>query len=85
MIEFNPGDTAVFNYSLPFDYDSDICARLYHRSNQVVTVLGLGASDGDPDETPAERVEAGTPLVYIVKFPDGYEDCAFEDELTTTL
>lgn len=57
-------------------------AELWYRSHQQVGVLGL--ADVDPDAvnmTLEERIEATTPLVYRVRFPDGHVGDAWEDEL----
>jgi hypothetical protein len=74
------GERARFTYSLPFDPASEISARLHHRTGQIVTVIERGDDDGDGD-TFKERAEAGALRVYEIRFPDGYVDTAFEDEL----
>jgi hypothetical protein len=78
-----PGERAVFHYSLPFDENSEICARLHGRTGQIITVIREAESDANFEELPtfAERAEAACLAVYAVRFPDGHEDTAFEDEL----
>lgn len=82
--QWQPGDTAVFHYSLdPNDAASDIAQRLGHRTGQAVTVLTEQDEDGNRAEFPTfdERADAGALVTYRVRFPDGHEDDAFEDEL----
>jgi len=79
--EWRPEERATFTYSMPFDSNSEIAARLHHRTGQTVTVLSRGEDDGD-EETFADRADSGSLRVYEVRFPDGYVDTAFEDELT---
>lgn len=82
--QWNTGEEATFTYSLAFDASSDICTRLHHRSGQPVIVL----AEQDPDDsrkqfpTLAERADEGALVSYHIRFPDGHEDDAFEDELT---
>ena len=76
-----PGETARFTYGLPWDGGSEICADLYHRTGQVVTILTLHENDGGEFPTAAERGDAGVPFSYDVQFPDGFTYGAFEDEL----
>lgn len=71
MKDWQPGDRAIFTYSLPRDPHSSIYARLGERSGRAVTVLGRGEDDGD----------LGEPKVYSIRFADGHTDTAFEDEL----
>lgn len=77
---WNSGEQAVFDYSLPNDPTSEIAARLHHRTGQIVTVLGEAEHDGT-EPTFVERADAGAPIVYTIRFPDGHEDTAFEDEV----
>jgi hypothetical protein len=80
---WSAGDMAAFEYHcLEAHHSAD--AELWYRSRSPVTVIGL-----DPDGEAAvaasliERAEAGMPLTYIVRFPDGHEAGVFEDELLT--
>lgn len=81
------GQEAIFRYGLAPDPDSDISARLAHRSGETVEVLGESASDADFDAYPTlqDRMNAGCLAVYLVRFDDGHEDIAFEDELFSTV
>ena len=54
-------------------------AELWHHTHQQVTVLGV--DDPGYGGTPEERAEEGQPRVYFIRFDDGYEHSAFEDEL----
>lgn len=78
---WEPGDRAFFEYHcLESPHSSD--APLWYRSHQTVRVIGRGADDALEAPLP-ERLEAGMPRVYRVRFPDGYEADAVEDELLT--
>lgn len=76
------GATANFEYHCYQGHDS--CdAELWYRSQQVVTVLcvdneGFGG-------TPRRRIENGEPRTYRIRFADGYENTAHEDELYTSV
>ena len=78
---WQPGDRAWYEYHC-LESDDSADAALWHRSHQQITVLGRGA-DEDLGGTFQERAEAGCPNVYQVRFADGYEGTAFEDELLT--
>lgn len=82
--QWKPGDTARFDYSLAFDPKSEVCAALHHRSGQTVTIVAENDSDDVRSElaTLAERAESGELITYEIRFPDGFEHDAFEDELT---
>lgn len=54
-------------------------AHLWYRSQQKVKVLKISQSGGG--NTIEKRVEAGDPRVYRIKFADGFEFDAFEDEV----
>ena len=56
-------------------------AELWYRSHQRVTVLDCDNVDEFGDLSFVERAEAGVPLVYKIRFEDGFEGAAFEDEL----
>lgn len=76
------GTRATFTYSLPEDSASEISARLFHRTGETVETLRLNDHDAWEGSTAAERMDEGVPLSYKVRFPDGHEDTAFEDELS---
>jgi hypothetical protein len=82
---WQPGEQAVFTYSLHNDPQSAIARELYPRSGSLVTVLRRveDGPDDDPDlATLAQSADAGALRVYGVRFPDGHEGDAFEDELS---
>lgn len=81
------GERATFTYSLDNDAASSIAARLFPRSGSVVVVGGRcdDFADADPElSTLAQRADAGALRVYSIRFEDGHEDSAFEDELSET-
>lgn len=80
---WEPGSTAWFEYHCTEAHDS-ADAELWYRSHQQVTVLHEGDHDGWPGSTFIERGEAGQPKVYRIRFADGYEHAAIEDELLTS-
>lgn len=81
---WEPGERAWFEYHcLESPESSD--AEAWYRSHQEVEVLSgpggeLEASEGMTFE---ERGQEGVPHVYRVRFPDGLEWDAWEDELHT--
>lgn len=82
-----PGDTLWFEYRCWESHESQD-AQLWYRSHQRVTVLRLAPNDSYYPEdgvTPIpsfiDRMEAGAPIVYTVKFADGFVGDATEDEL----
>ena len=77
-----PGETAWFEYHCWESPESND-APAWYRSHQRVTVLSLQENDG-AGMTRAERDDAATPFTYTVRFPDGLEWCAIEDELSDT-
>lgn len=79
---FDPGDVLWFEYHCNESHDSPD-APVWLRSHQQVTVLSLDDADSVLAELPTltEREDEGRPLVYRVRFPDGLEWSAFEDEL----
>jgi len=81
---WNPGERAHFEYHCNQSPDSPDY-YLWQHTQQPVEVLGLGDCDDFSDEMPtiAERSEEGVPLTYRVRFDDGVEGPAFEDELLT--
>jgi len=77
---WTPGDRAWFEYHCwesPESYD----APAWYRSHQFVTILEVEENDGT-GLTRAERDECALSFTYTVRFPDGLEWCAFEDELS---
>lgn len=80
---WEPGETAHYEYHcLESPESSD--AHLWRRSHQPVTVLHR--NEGEPGAekmTKTERGEEGIPFTYRVRFPDGHEGDAWEDELMT--
>lgn len=79
---FKPGDTAWFECHCLESYESSD-AELWYRTHQKVTVLSLTPGDGI-GLTLQERVECGQPFTYVVRFEDGHEGDAWEDELSTS-
>ena len=77
--DFKPGDSCWFEYHCYEGHDS--CdAKMWYHSHQKVEVLRL-VHKGE-GETPKKRGYNGDPAVYKVRFSDGFEYDAFEDELT---
>lgn len=77
---WHPGEMAYFEYHCCMSHDSDD-AELWYRTHQPVMVVkvadpGVGRSYND-------RAENGAPRRYRIRFLDGLEDGAFEDELYT--
>lgn len=80
---WNPGDTAHFEYHCYQGHDSGD-AQAWYRSHQPVQIVGGPFYDDLPEQdslTQQERFEAGSPNTYKVRFSDGHEHTAFEDEL----
>src|SRR5690242_20469538 len=76
---WQPGESASYEYHC-LESGGSQDAALWYRSHQRVTVLGRGADEDHPG-TFTERTADGCPRVYRVRFGDGYESDAFEDEL----
>ncbi|MCW2317095.1 hypothetical protein M2322_002649 [Rhodoblastus acidophilus] len=72
------GETAAFEYHCYMGHDS-ADAELWYRSHQPVTVLAL-VEKGNGKTLMARR-NNGEPRVYNVRFGDGFEYDACEDEL----
>lgn len=66
-----------------FESDESCDADLWYRSHTRVTIIGPKNFD-EAFGTEAERAEAGMPLVYRIRFSDGYEKDAFEDEMMSS-
>jgi hypothetical protein len=81
---WDQGDQAQFEYHCYEGHDS-ADAQLWYRSHQVVTVLFEDESDAWEGSTYDERAEAALPKVYRVRFADGFEGTAWEDELLTSV
>lgn len=82
------GSTAWYEYHCWESFGSTD-ASLWLRSHQPVTILGPCLDDDgwtladDNLATLTDRLDAGQPRTYRVRFPDGYEATVFEDELLT--
>jgi hypothetical protein len=85
------GDVLWFEYHC-WESPSSSDAELWYRSHRKVTVLNVASNDAyDPRHpgrtikggliTMRDRGEAGLPIVYRVKFADGFVADATEDEL----
>lgn len=82
---WEPGEQAHYEYHCLQSPDSSDY-HLWQRSHQPVQVLGPSPNAEDfSDEYPTlkERGDEGVPKLYRVKFGDGHEDDAWEDELLT--
>lgn len=83
--QWNPGEQAHYEYHCNMQPDSSDY-HLYQRTQQPVTVQGLSPNAEDFAEeypTLGQRSEQGLPRVYRIRFNDGHEDDAWEDELLT--
>lgn len=78
-----PGEVAWFEYHCNEATDSPD-APAWFRSHQKATVVTVERPDPAAGYTAAERAEGGVPLTYRVRFEDGLEWSAFEDELFTS-
>jgi len=79
--EWKPGETANYEYHCYEGHDSSD-AHLWYRSHQPVTVVSIEESDESGD-TMEERTDSGQVRVYRIRFADGFEATAWEDELLT--
>jgi hypothetical protein len=59
-------------------------AELWHHSHQKATVIGIAPNDGMEIPTHKARWECGQPLSFKVRFADGFESVACEDELMSS-
>lgn len=75
-----PGTVLWFEYHCNESHKS-ADAQLWYRSQQQVTVLSCTNDDMHGDLSQLERFETGHQLVYRIRFADGFEGAAFEDEL----
>jgi len=72
------GKSYLFEYHcLESEKSSD--AELWHRTRQRVKILSIVEKGGG--DTKEERLNAGHPAVYEIKFSDGHVRHAFEDEI----
>jgi len=56
--------------------------QIWLRSHQIVEILKCENIESYHEDTTFEqRLDDGIPLVYIIRFSDGFERGAFEDEL----
>ena len=74
------GQVLYFEYHCEESHDS-ADAELWYHSHQKAAVLGMVQNDGVLVHSFKERCDCGHPLVYRVRFSDGYEGAACEDEL----
>ena len=77
---WSPGESAWFEYHC-WESSESYDAQAWYHSHQRVTVVSLQENDS-AGMTRAERDDAGMPYTYTVRFSDGLEWCAFEDELS---
>lgn len=75
-----PGERAFFEYHCWESLESKD-APAWLRSHQEVSVLGRDDDDADDSESFDQRAENGQPKAYRVRFDDGLEWTALEDEL----
>ena len=76
----HPGDRLWFEYHC-WESPESSDAQLWYRSHQKVTLLNLADCEGANMPSAKERREEACPLVYRVKFDDGFVGDAMEDEL----
>jgi hypothetical protein len=81
-----PGDVIPADSELWYEYHCNEShdspdAPLWYRSHQRATVIEMADGQEFLDMTQAERAESGHPLTYRVRFKDGFEGVAYEDEL----
>jgi hypothetical protein len=80
-------ETAHFEYHCLRSHKS-ADAELWYRDHQTVTIIKMADCDGklylDDGIGARERLDDGVPLVYTVRFKDGFEGDAHEDELLSS-
>lgn len=74
------GDKLWFEYHCNESHDS-ADAELWYHSHQQCEVLGMVQNDGYDIRSQKIRYDCGHPLCYQVRFDDGLDFCATEDEL----
>lgn len=80
--EIAVGSSVLFTYNCD-QSDGSAHAHLRGRSPSIVTIVRLcEVEPGWECSSRSERDDAAMPWVYTVRFPDGLEDDAFEDELS---
>lgn len=81
---WSKGEQAYFEYHCLRSHAS-ADAQLWYRDHQAVTVIATVPCDGQAYQQRGEnlitRCDDGAPLVYQVKFSDGFIGTACEDEL----
>lgn len=85
--EWKPGDRAHYEYHC-FESPESTDAELWYRSHKPVTVVGRDEQNEAwgpawHGSTIDERASEGMPRTYRVRFDDGHEGSAWEDELLT--
>jgi len=90
--EWQPGTLAWFEYHC-WESDDSSDALMWRHSHQQATVVSHDPADHDclrpyANEDAAYgtidgRIDAGQPCIYRLRFADGFEWDAFEDELLT--
>ena len=76
------GETAWFEYHCLESMGSSDAVLWLHSHQQVIVGVEV-ASDAWASSTFEERAEGGSPRYYKIRFADGFEGTAFEDELMT--
>lgn len=83
---WSAGESAHYEYHC-LESPESCDAPLWYRSHQPVQILGPNENDDAwkymGDLSLAERAGEGSPGTYRVRFPDGHEGDAWEDELFT--
>lgn len=74
------GDIVFFEYHCLEDHRSND-ADLWYHSHQQVEILGMDENDGVFIYSQDLRYECGHPIAYRIRFSDGFEHTATEDEL----
>lgn len=75
------GETAWFEYHCEQSHTSSD-AELWYHSKEPVEIIGI--SDRGVGRTMLDRIEYNIPRFYKIRFADGFEGVAFEDELYTS-
>jgi hypothetical protein len=76
----NPGEELWFEYHC-WESPKSADAELWYHSHQKVVVLGMVPNDGMDIIKQKDRYEAAATLAYRIRFADGFESDAVEDEL----
>lgn len=83
--QWHPGDRAHYEYHC-YEGEDSADADLWHHSHNPVTVVRQhqqGETDYLEPGDFIERAEAGMPKTYHIRFDNGHEGTAWEDELLT--